>query len=1491
VEKLWIVYQLLQALDSMHSKDIVHGILTTENIGLSSWNWVALIDISSYKARTALPDDDPSEYLYYYQELFNQLGSDSTPREKRCYLAPERFYTPGEQGGDSGAKAETQQIALTPAMDIFSAGCVIMETFLNGERALDLGDLMEYRKQQSSQTLQQKLNKIEFSALRAACRHMLSLDPTQRLSAKAYLERLEASDLVPSSFAILSKLLSDVTESSSNEGSVATPDARLAKAAAYYTAIIYETMGIYDAGGKWYFEKALGANTATRVEKDIDGDDAKTEDAEMTSAQANYIEEKKETDTESLLAETEALLKQLEALNFDDDAVHSRTTADLASTTRNETSSSAPTKPRVKRSQMSENSLLVYLQLVLSTVRHVQRPASKLVALRLMERVGRYSTDEARLQRIVPVTVSLLQDQDPLVRAAAVQVLTSTINIVESFPPSDSKVFPQYIFKRVAHLVTDPSLVVRLSFSKCVAVLAETSHRFLDISHAVRLYEAVGGSGGNGSSSNQKRKDDGSGVVFGDDVANLLGASGDTQTTLKRQTTFDSTVSDIGEAGKTLISSTYNSELSALHETVSRWVVHITTDLSEHSSPAKRALLSDMARLCNFFGLDGVMAFILPQVLSFLNDRKDWQLRATLFEHLQAVCQFIGRAATEHFVLPILETALVDSHEVVISRALLCLSELLRMGLLSRGALLGRLASSTADEAPGLLKKYGALLLHPSSDIRSHTISTVNAVCEIVGELDAEVFVVPIIRPFIRFHPSRQHLFSPDGLETCLYPSWSREKFESELSRLVLAADTSPTSGQWTSIALQTKDGGNESQHTKIESNDGSRRSASQKESVYDEQSTLFRSYLQMAARGRNYAMKMGTGDESKQDLEHAIEGSLKLAQQIKFPRQDIPGPSSATLPSWYGSVLQAKEQEKDEVLETTAIRSVSALGQVYGLSVMDQAGATAVSDSMTAEEAVRLVHTDEAKNIEAACNGEWGSETCLNPSLTDTSLLLTKLSALQVPPLPPRLGEERTVSKPNPTQRPGARETGDPRDSPVFKPKIDTVIATSRRVPDTGHTAPIMRLAVAHDQSFFVTGSHDGTCRVWEADKAEKSNGVLASSSTYSLPTSAGAERPPRVNDLVMVEGSHSVASGASNGSIQVWRVDLVSSSTSNIGESSREMRRVAGSTDIRTMNPSEGEILAVNQFNTSGASIVTYATQAGRVHSWDLRSAKEPFCLYNHQDTGFITSMAVGSDRHWAIVGTNRGFISLWDLRFQQQMKLWHHSRSSPIDRLATSFVPPPQSWIGKTYSNIDSRPYIFAASGPNECAMFDALSGHCSECFRTVEYGNRSPSARMDELPRLQELPLSSSSRRKALLSQGIGPARLGSVLSTSFRSVKCMVGSTGASDYSFLITGGSDCRIRFWDFSMPSRCYVSSAVDPVQPRPNFERIDLDSQTRLMLCRQAPAPAVNQVDSSSIPRKLFQGTRAIPQGHNEAITDLKFLKHNLVSCSRDCMVKLWR
>ena len=175
-----------------------------------------------------------------------------------------------------------------------------------------------------------------------------------------------------------------------------------------------------------------------------------------------------------------------------------------------------------------------------------------------------------------------------------------------TFPPSDASIFPRYVFKKVAHLITDNSLVVRVAFAQNIALLAQTARRFLDIGHSVRLYETVSGRQSlDAPSSNDK-------------LAVVSETSGTTNSL---------------DATTTMITSTYDSDLAALHEVVFRWAVHITTDTSDHSSQSKQALLRGLPRLCNFFGVEYSFQ-ILPIILAFLNDRKDWQLRATLCRHL-----------------------------------------------------------------------------------------------------------------------------------------------------------------------------------------------------------------------------------------------------------------------------------------------------------------------------------------------------------------------------------------------------------------------------------------------------------------------------------------------------------------------------------------------------------------------------------------------------------------------------------------------------------------------------------------------------------------------------------------------------------------------------------------------------------------------------------------------------------------------------------------
>lgn len=134
LEKLWIIYQLMRAVESSHEEGVVHGDIKPENVMVTSWNFVALTDFATMKP-VCIPDDDPKDFLYY----FDSMG------RRRCYVAPERFYKSSVMGSQVVGGAESSNPSLdyessrlggelggsekihTPAMDVFSLGCTIAE--------------------------------------------------------------------------------------------------------------------------------------------------------------------------------------------------------------------------------------------------------------------------------------------------------------------------------------------------------------------------------------------------------------------------------------------------------------------------------------------------------------------------------------------------------------------------------------------------------------------------------------------------------------------------------------------------------------------------------------------------------------------------------------------------------------------------------------------------------------------------------------------------------------------------------------------------------------------------------------------------------------------------------------------------------------------------------------------------------------------------------------------------------------------------------------------------------------------------------------------------------------------------------------------------------------------------------------------------------------------------------------------------------------------
>lgn len=58
----------------------------------------------------------------------------------------------------------------------------------------------------------------------------------------------------------------------------------------------------------------------------------------------------------------------------------------------------------------------------------------------------------------------------------------------------------------------------------------------------------------------------------------------------------------------------------------------------------------------------------------------------------------------------------------------------------------------------GLFEKYLPLLLYPSPSVRRSAVALVNASCRALGFPDRLVFLLPLLRPYLRFEPSSNHL-------------------------------------------------------------------------------------------------------------------------------------------------------------------------------------------------------------------------------------------------------------------------------------------------------------------------------------------------------------------------------------------------------------------------------------------------------------------------------------------------------------------------------------------------------------------------------------------------------------------------------------------------------------------------------------------------------------------------------------------------------------
>ncbi|CCH44110.1 phosphoinositide-3-kinase, regulatory subunit [Wickerhamomyces ciferrii] len=172
IEKKWIIFQLLNAVNDCHERDVTHGDIKTENILVTSWNWILLTDFAPFKP-VYLPEDNPGSFSFFFD----------TSQRRTCYLAPERFLNNDDYDVELNEGA-----IITKEMDVFSLGCAIAEIYLEGVPIFTLSQLYKYKRGE----FEPDLNVIDDPHIRELVKSMISLDPKDRSSTKEYLDQYKS---------------------------------------------------------------------------------------------------------------------------------------------------------------------------------------------------------------------------------------------------------------------------------------------------------------------------------------------------------------------------------------------------------------------------------------------------------------------------------------------------------------------------------------------------------------------------------------------------------------------------------------------------------------------------------------------------------------------------------------------------------------------------------------------------------------------------------------------------------------------------------------------------------------------------------------------------------------------------------------------------------------------------------------------------------------------------------------------------------------------------------------------------------------------------------------------------------------------------------------------------------------------------------------------------------------------------------------------------
>ncbi|TFK19255.1 ARM repeat-containing protein [Coprinopsis marcescibilis] len=1518
VEKRWISFQLLNALRDARNRKVSHGDIKSENILVTSWNWVYLTDFASYKP-TYLPLDDPSDFSFYFD----------TSGRRTCYLAPERFYTHENNPGISAKKTKIAAIEdtvgkrdgkVTESMDCFSAGCVIAELFLEGAPMFTLSQLFKYR--EGELNVDSQLASIEDEGIKNLIKEMIHIDPAARPTFDSLLHTSRGSVFPETFYSFLHNYISTLNEPTApyaNPSTSTTPGGNSRSGPA--SSGLEPTPETVANDSDHRMERIWEDHESIEPYLCLDNEDRAMDiNIDYTATlQGDYKSFQDVIPVELHIPNRESRLR-----------THAGRTAAL-----------------------EDGPALIILASVTANIRNCRLPSSKTRALDVFLALSCHLTDEAKLDRMVPYIVELLHDDSALVRSAALRTLVQVLTLVSVITPSNVAIFSEYIIPNIKHLVQDPEVSVRCTYAQCIVPIADTAVRYLEMGQALKAHGAFN-----------------------------LSAEGQDHENAHYEISYDASMqelqSHIQEHLSALLMDPSSVVKRAVLHNISTLCVflgrqktndvllsHMITYLNDRDWLLRYSFFESIVDVAACAGGRSLEEYILPLMIQALSDVEEsvvarvlgaltslcelglfqkmriWELMSATLGFLyhpniwirQGAAAFITSAAQHlptsdiwcilypslrHFLKsdvtdittlsllramkPPLPRQILDSSvrwamkadkSVFWSRPRRPKGESPRESVITiRKAGTGSIARNKSDEDEEQITKLQQLGMTTSDEskllaMRDYILKLANATSSFSSRLSYEPDTGKNLKV-----TGNLELQKLGVVPQTVFLKQRQEPYTAGSSRMSFASSRKLVSGRSSALSPRFP------------------RASSIDQAMSTGTAAPFEDLRRRLANINHSASSVG-----QIPPRDARSVSSPLA-----PSSSAASVASATSP---GPLERPPSPTESDVSNANSV-SLRPASRLHVGSADGSKAAPAIGSSKTVATGLLDAHSHIGSPDPSGRSSPLSMSATLRPhrprvpSLLQIStydgsepgisnlledLYLDNHKELQQDFGPPV--HEGPVRRRNATRNPFTN-----RDN--TNKKLEATLISNL----TSHSDTITGIAVSPDHLYFVTSSDDKTVKIWDTARLERN--------VTSKPRHTYGQHHARVKCVCTIEGVHCFASAAEDGSLHVVRIQISQSG------SLPKYTKLQVIREHRVENVGE-YITCMTHYKTDSTSDLVYATTHSNITTIDLRTMRVLQTMENPRHYGPITAMCMDRKKAWLVVGTSTGVLTLWDKRFGILLKSWNTAastagRSCKIHQCTVHPTKGRGKWIMVAF---ESSKKGTPRSSTTVIEVWDLEKAVMVETFVTgtgadsvpeprQEVGveaNMSPAAAIAALVRTRQVNSDDwrSSARSPLGDELIPPpapnvrAMIVGLDFGGFTSAHRMeygevvdpVGpSSRNSGKGFVITGSEDRKLRLWDLAKVEKTVVFSGLEADSEKPSYS-VHSEGGQEGAVAYVETWPVTPGGSQSSRPAHrtplTTQHQQNLLKSHRDVVTALACIdspfRGGIVSGDRAGVVKIWR